>query len=89
MSRKTLNLHAKKSNTGSKELTPLYFMDESTQPLDALKYVDGTEYGRSILDGLTLEETKRAAAKSYKNSLLSGFVHVSWEDVLHFMARSQ
>ena len=65
-----------KYKLGSTTLTPMFFMDASTQPLDVLKYVDGTAYGRSILGGLTLAETQNRAAKSYKNSLLSGSVHV-------------
>jgi hypothetical protein len=66
-----------KSNSGLGGLTPMFFADASTQPLDALKYVDGTAYGRSILGGLTLAETQSRAAKSWKNRLLSGVVQVS------------
>lgn len=64
---------------GSKELTPWYFADASTQPLDVLRYAEGTEYGRSILGGSTIEETARASAKSYKNSLLTGIVRTYWD----------
>lgn len=75
----TSNPHAKKSQSGSTELTPWFFADKYTQPLDVLKFVDGTEYGRSILGGQTLEETRRAAAKSYKNRLLSGIATTFWD----------
>ena len=75
----TSSQRAGKSQSGSNELTPWFFADKFTQPLDVLRYVDGTEYGRSILGGQTLEETRQAAAKSFKNRLLSGTVSVFWD----------
>jgi hypothetical protein len=64
---------------GSTQLTPWFFADASTQPLEILKYAEGTEFGRSILAGSTIAETQQASAKSYKKSLLTGIVQTYWD----------